>query len=109
MENIQIFDKFAIFATGGKQYQAVVGKTLAIEKIEGEAGTMLEFTDVLFRKTEEGVYEVGAPFLAIPIKASIVKQMRGPKLIVFKFKRRQKVRVKNGHRQELTVIRFESI
>ena len=109
MENIQIFDKFAIFATGGKQYQAVVGKTLAIEKIEGEAGTMLEFTDVLFRKTAEGAYEIGKPFLATTIKASIVKQMRGPKLTVFRFRRRQKVRVKRGHRQPITVIRVESL
>jgi large subunit ribosomal protein L21 len=107
--NIQIFDKFAIFATGGKQYQAVVGKTVAIEKIEGEAGTTLEFSDVLFRKTADGAYEVGRPFLATPVKASIVKQMRGPKLTVFRFKRRQKVRVKRGHRQPITVIRIESV
>jgi large subunit ribosomal protein L21 len=43
------------------------------------------------------------------VKASIVKQMRGPKLIVFKFKRRKKVRIKKGHRQAITVIRIEAI
>ena len=109
METTQIFDKFAIFATGGKQYQAIVGKTVAIEKIEGEAGAQLDFPEVLFRKTAEGAYEVGQPFLSTPVKASIVKQMRGPKLTVFRFRRRQKVRVKRGHRQPITVIRIESI
>ena len=109
METTQIFDKFAIFATGGKQYQAIVGKTVAIEKIEGEAGTQLDFAEVLFRKTADGAYEVGQPFLSTPVKASIVKQMRGPKLTVFRFRRRQKVRVKRGHRQPITVIRIEAI
>jgi large subunit ribosomal protein L21 len=109
MEQVKTAEKYAIFKTGGKQYQAVVGKTVAIEKIEGEAGTPLVFSEVLFRKTAEGVFEIGKPFLAKPINASIVKQMRGPKLIAFRFKRRKKVRVKRGHRQAITVIRIEAI
>lgn len=108
-ETIMTFDRYAIFQTGGKQYQAIEGKTVAIEKIEGEAGTPLEFKDVLFRKEGEGKFEIGKPFLATPIKASIVKQMKEPKVIVFKFKRRKKVRVKKGHRQPKTVIRIEAI
>ena len=103
------YGRYAIFATGGKQYQAIEGKTIAIEKIEGEAGTLLEFDQVLFRKLGEGQFEVGQPVLEGTITASIVKQMRDPKLIVFKFKRRQKVCVKNGHRQPKTVIRIEKI
>ena len=104
-----MFDKYAIFQTGGKQYQAIEGKTIAIEKIEGEPGANLEFSEVLFRKAGQGEYKVGQPFLDTPIKASIVKQMKGPKIIIFKFKRRKKVRVKKGHRQPITVIRVESI
>jgi large subunit ribosomal protein L21 len=103
------YEQYAIFATGGKQYQAVPGKTIAVEKIEGEAGTQLEFNDVLFRKTAEGTFEVGTPFLKKGIKASIVKQMRDPKVIIFKFKRRKKHRRKQGHRQHKTVIRIEAI
>lgn len=103
------FDKYAIFQTGGKQYQAIEGKTVAIEKIEGEAGTPLEFNEVLFRKTGDNVYEIGKPYLTAGIKASIVKQMKGPKVIAFRFKRRHKVRVKRGHRQPITVIRIEAI
>jgi large subunit ribosomal protein L21 len=107
MESTHTAEKFAIFQTGGKQYQAVVGKTVAIEKIEGQAGAPLEFNEVLLRKA--GTLEIGQPFVGTPVKASIVKQTQGPKLIAFKFKRRKKVRVKKGHRQPLTVIRIEAI
>jgi|SRR5581483_10180403 len=105
----QNYNRYAIFATGGKQYQAIEGLTLAIEKIEGEPGAQLEFDQVLFRKMDEGQFEIGRPTLAGKITASIVKQTKDPKLIVFRFKRRGKVRVKNGHRQPKTVIRIEKI
>jgi len=101
--------QFAIFETGGKQYQAVEGKTLAVEKIEGEAGANIEFDRVLLRKLSDDKIEIGQPHLMRNIKASIVKQMKGPKKIVFRFKRRKKVRVKRGHRQPITVIRIEAI
>lgn len=103
------FERYAIFQTGGKQYQALEGKTLAIEKIEGNAGDSITFEHVLLRKTGKDAVEIGAPFLKAPVKASIVKQLRGPKLVIFKFKRRTKSRVKKGHRQPVTVIRIESI
>ncbi len=102
-------DRYAIFKTGGKQYQAIEGKTIAIEKIEGEAGTALTFNEVLLRKTGAEQVEIGQPFLATPITATIVKQMRAPKIIVFKFKRRKKYRKKAGHRQSVTIIRIVTI
>lgn len=103
-----IFDNYAIFQTGGKQYQAIPGKTVSIEKIDGEPGNTVEFADVLLRRKPDGKIEVGTPYLAQPIKASIVKHMRDPKVIVFKFKRRKKSRVKHGHRQPKTIIRIEA-
>lgn len=104
------YEKYAIFQTGGKQYQAVEGKTLAVEKLEGEDGAQLEFSEVLLvRDAAKQVLEIGQPFLTTKIKATIVKQTKGPKLIAFKFKRRKKSRVKKGHRQSLTVIRIEQI
>ncbi len=102
-------DRFAIFQTGGKQYQAIEGKTIAVEKLEGEAGDSISFDTVLFRKQAEGNFEFGTPFLKESIKATIVKHDKGPKLIAFRFKRRKKVRVKKGHRQPITVIRIVSI
>lgn len=100
--------RYVIFQTGGKQVQGIEGKTVAIEKIEGEPGAVIEFKEVLFKKNAEGNFEFGKPFLSVTVRASIVKQMKGPKLVVFKFKRRKKVRVKKGHRQPITVIRIES-
>lgn len=108
-EKVPSFDSYAIFQTGGKQYQAIAGKTVAVEKIEGEAGAKIQFDEVLLRKLGAGKIEIGQPYLKTPIKASIVKQMKGPKVIAFKFKRRKKVTVKKGHRQPITVIRIESI
>jgi large subunit ribosomal protein L21 len=105
---VPTFEKYAIFQTGGKQYQAIEGKTIAIEKVEGNPGDTLEFTEVLFRKKGAGKFEVGTPILKGAIKASIVKHSQGPKVIAFRFKRRKKVRVKRGHRQPFTVIRIEA-
>ncbi|NBP02774.1 MAG: 50S ribosomal protein L21 [Proteobacteria bacterium] len=109
MVGIAQFGRYAIFKNGGKQYQAIEGKTVALEKIEGNAGDIVEFKDVLLRKLDNDTIQIGQPLLSGSIKASIVKQMKGPKLIVFKFKRRKKSRVKNGHRQLHTVVRIESI
>ena len=109
MVHTEKYDKYAIFANGGKQYQAIEGKTVAIEKIAGEAGDTYEIDTVLFRKLADGQFEIGQPYVNGKITATIVKQTKDPKLVVFKFKRRKKVRVKNGHRQPKTVIRIDLI
>lgn len=109
LTEIKTADTYAIFQTGGKQYQAIEGKTVAIEKLEGEPGDKVEFKEVLLRKLGDDQIEIGHPHLDKTVKASIVKQMRGPKVIAFRFKRRKKVQVKTGHRQEITIIRIEAI
>ncbi len=108
--NLPTFDTYAIFATGGKQYQAIPGKTISIEKIVGEAGDKISFAEVLFRKRGDNSFEIGKPHITgAAVKASIIKQMKDPKVVIFKFKRRKKYRVKTGHRQHKTVIRIEAI
>lgn len=109
MKRESVFERYAIFKTGGKQYQAIEGKTVAIEKLNAEPGAEVVFDEVLLRKTSADNVAFGMPYLETPVKATIVKHLRGPKLIVFKFKRRKKSRVKRGHRQPVTVIRIESI
>ncbi len=114
MDALKVADKvnagYVIFQTGGKQYQAIPGKTLGIEKIEGEAGQELEFTEVLLRKSADDSVEIGAPYVpGAVLKASIIKQMRGEKLVIFRHKRRKKSRVRKGHRQPITVIRVLAI
>ena len=95
----------AVIRTGGKQYTVSPDDTLTIERLEGEAGSKIEFTDVLMVGEKVGIPTVaGAKVLA-----SIVKQARGPHLIVFKKRRRQNSRRKNGHRQDLTIVKNEQI
>lgn len=104
------FDKYAIIETGGKQYQALPGKTLEIEKMEGEVGQSIKFDSVLFKKVGDDKFEFGTPFIKnAQVKATIVKQIKGPKVIIFKFKRRNKYRTKKGHRQQYTVVKIDSI
>jgi large subunit ribosomal protein L21 len=109
-QNKPTFEQYAIFQAGGKQYQAIPGKTVAIEKIEGEKGQKVKIAEVLFRKKADGKFEIGQPFVkGAVLEASIVKQDRAPKITVFRFKRRKSYRVKRGHRQPFTVLRIESI
>ncbi len=105
-----LFDKYAIFQAGGKQYQAIPGKTLALEKCDGNAGDSILFNEVVMRKSGDNKFEFGQPFVQnATIKASIIKQTKGPKVVIFKFQRRKKRRTKTGHRQPMTVVRIESI
>lgn len=107
--SVAVADRYAIIQTGGKQYQAIEGKTLGIEKIEGNPGDKVKFDMVLLRKTAPGAVEIGQPFLKTQVTASIVKQTQGPKVVSFMFKRRKKVQTKKGHRQPVTVVRIEAI
>lgn len=109
MSHMHVESKYAIIKTGGKQYQAIEGKTIAVELLPGNAGDTVEFKEVLLRKTADNTFEVGQPTVSGSVQATIVKHTKGPKLIVFKFKRRKKVRVKKGHRQQYTVVRILSI
>lgn len=103
------FNRYAIFQTGGKQYQALEGKTVEIEKLNLADGAEVIFDEVLLRRVDENRVEVGQPYLSTPVKAVVLKQDKGPKLIAFKFKRRKKYRRKIGHRQQHTVVRILSI
>lgn len=109
MKQEVVFDRYAIFISGGKQYQAIEGKTVALEKLDVEVGKEVVFDEVLLRKTNAEAIEVGQPFVSTPVKASIVKHMKGPKVLAFKFKRRKKYRRMIGHRQPMTVVRIETI
>ena len=97
---------FAVIKTGGKQYRVVPGDVLEIERLGGEAGQTIEFTEVLALGSEAGT-TIGAPLVAgAKVTAELVGQTRGPKLIIFKKRRRQNSRRKNGHRQDLTKVKI---
>lgn len=100
---------YAVIKTGGKQYRVAANDVLEIEKLDGEAGGTLEFTDVLMVGEGESV-TVGTPLVAgAKVTAELVAQTRGPKLIAFKKRRRKNSRRKKGHRQDLTRVRITDI
>jgi large subunit ribosomal protein L21 len=100
---------YAVIRTGGKQYKVAPQDVLQIEKIEGAAGEPVSFSDVLMIAGEGGP-TFGAPLVSgAAVSAEVVEQGRGPKVIIFKKKRRQNYRRKRGHRQELTTVRILEI
>ena len=100
---------YAVIRTGGKQYKVAPPHLLQTENIEGAAGQPVSFSDVLMVAGEGGP-TVGAPLVSgAAISAEVVEQGRGPKVIIFKKKRRQNYRRKRGHRQELTTVRILEI
>lgn len=100
---------FAVIKTGGKQYKVAADELVKIEKLEGEAGETVTFGDVLMVGKENDV-KVGAPFIdGASVAGEIVDQGRGRKIIIFKKRRRQNSRRKNGHRQYFTTVRITDI
>jgi large subunit ribosomal protein L21 len=100
---------FAVIRTGGKQYRVTPNAVLKVEKLEAEPGSMITFTDVL-AVGEEGAVTLGAPVVAgASVSARVVAQDRLDKVIIFKKRRRQNSRRKNGHRQHVTVLRVGEI
>jgi large subunit ribosomal protein L21 len=96
---------FAVIKTGGKQYRVVSGDVIKVEKLEGEAGATIALDQVLMLGDT-----IGTPLVAgATVSAEVIAQDRGPKVIIFKKKRRQNYRRKNGHRQDLTVLRITEI
>jgi large subunit ribosomal protein L21 len=100
---------FAVIRTGGKQYRVSQNSILKVEKLEAEPGSSFTFTDVLAVGGEAGL-TVGAPTVpGASVTATVIAQDRLDKVIIFKKRRRQNSRRKNGHRQHVTVLRVAGI
>ena len=96
---------YAVIKTGGKQYNVTTGDVVKIEKIAGEEGKEVVFNDVLALGEK-----LGTPLVSgASVKALVVKQAKDAKVIVFKKKRRQNYRRKNGHRQNITIVKITDI
>lgn len=99
---------YAIFKTGGKQYKARRGDILRIEKLDVKQGASIKIPDVLFIGGDTPV--VGTPLIdGAVITAKVVKQTRNNKILIFKKKRRNNYRCKNGHRQPVSIIKITGI
>ena len=100
---------FAVIQTGGKQYKVAKDDIIIIEKLDGEAGGKVTFGDVLMHGKGSDV-KVGAPLVkGASVTGEVLEQRKGDKVIVFKKKRRQNYRRKQGHRQLETVVRITGI
>lgn len=100
---------FAVIQTGGKQYRVQKDDTLIVEHLEGDAGTSLKLDQVLMLG-QDGEVKIGTPSVeGAFVKAEILEQRKGDKVIVFKKIRRHNYRRKNGHRQLETVLKIKSI
>ena len=102
---------YAVFKTGGKQYRVGQGDKLRVEKLPGNVGDAVAFEEVLLVQSGgDGGLKLGRPLVGgAKVEAKIVGQELGPKIIVFKFRRRKNYRRKSGHRQPFTALEITNI
>ncbi len=100
---------YAVVRTGGKQLRVEPGQAVRVEKLEGAVGDRIELDDVLLI-AGEGDSRIGTPVLeGVKVVGTITDQGRGPKITIFKMKRRKGYRRKAGHRQFYTEVRVDGI
>ncbi len=101
---------FAVIRTGGKQYRVTPDLVLKVEKLDVEAGATVTFSDVLAIGGGEGGTSIGAPLVpGASVTATVIAQDKLDTVIIFKKRRRQNSRRRNGHRQPVTVLRIGEI
>src|SRR5262244_3737447 len=100
---------YAVIRTGGKQYKVAANDVITGERVAGQAGDPVRFEEVLLVGDGEQA-TAGAPLVAgASVAATLVEQVRGDKVLIFKKKRRKNYRRKKGHRQALSVVRVTEI
>ena len=100
---------FAVINTGGKQYKVTANDKLRIERLPEQEGKSVEFNEVLMINNNQEM-ELGAPLIeGAKVEAKILKQTRNKTVLIFKKRRRQNSRRKNGHRQQYSMIRINKI
>ncbi len=98
---------YAVLRTGGKQYRVELGSEIDVERLQGEVGENLGFSDILFVGDADKII-VGKPNVeGVSVQAEILAQKKGKKLLIFKKRRRQGKQLKKGHRQQLTRVRIK--
>jgi len=101
--------KYAIIEDGGKQFKAIEGNTIDVDRFPAEVGEQVDLERVLLVADGED-YKIGDPLVAgAKVQATVVEHFKGPKIVVFKYKPKQRYRVKTGHRQQYTRLKIDSI
>lgn len=99
---------YAVIATGGKQYKVSEGDIIKVEKLGVEAGQTYTFDQVLLVSGDE--VKIGAPTVeGATVEADVIDNVKGKKVIVYKYKRKTGYHKKNGHRQQLTAVKITKI
>ena len=100
---------YAVVKTGGKQYRVTKDDTILVEKLDADEGQTVTLSDVMLLGDGDKV-TVGTPVIAdASVEAQVVSQTRGPKIIIFRRKRRKNHRRTQGHRQDLTLLKITDI
>merc|ERR1711912_93860 len=100
---------FAILKTGGKQYKVAKEEKLLIEKIDGNIGDEVVFNDIIMIN-DNGKTDIGSPLVKdAAVVAEVIKQTRGPKITIIYKRRRKNSRRKQGHKQDLTLLKIIDI
>ena len=99
---------YAIVKTGGKQYKVAEGDHVKVEKIEGEAGTSVSLSPILVVDGASVTSDSDA-LAKVTVSAEIVEQTKGPKIRIHKFKNKTRYHKRQGHRQQLTVVKITGI
>jgi large subunit ribosomal protein L21 len=101
--------RFAIIESGGKQYRAVEGRTIEVDRLPMESGKEYKIERVLLMADGDEVL-IGTPIVdGIEVNVTVVDHIKGPKLISFKYRPKKRIRVKGGHRQQYTRLMIDSI
>lgn len=101
---------YALVEINGKQYRAEQGTTIAVDRMESEAGAQLTLDKVLLLSGDNGEVKVGTPYIdGVSVKATVESEIKGDKVIVFKYKPKKDYRRTQGHRQPYTVLQIKEI
>ena len=101
--------KYAIVENGGKQYRAVEGSIFDVDLMEAEIGQQLKMESVLLL-VDDDVISVGKPLVSgVHVTLTVIDHVKGPKIVVFRYRPKKRYRVKTGHRQKYTRLQVNSI
>jgi large subunit ribosomal protein L21 len=101
--------RYAIVESGGKQYRAVEGRTIEVDRLPAQSGAMFDFERVLLMADGDEVM-VGTPTVnGIEVKVTVMDHVKGPKIDRFKYRPKKRIRVRGGHRQQYTLLRVDFI
>ena len=102
-------NSYAIVKTGGKQYRVAEGDVLKVEKLEAKAGEEVTLQEVLFARNEDKTLAGRPQVSGASVTAQVIRQLRAPKIIVFKQRQKKVYKKTIGHRQWLTEVRIKQI